>query len=274
MQFAQSMGLTLTPAGRVHDLMTKVSLKDMDSALLTQTFSGLINRLSGVNSVLVHDAITFSSYVHRNDMRSNRKGFNKTPYIEHPLRNAIRIARWGSKSEALFIGTLLHDTVEDHAKEMARDFCGVDTDDEGVAREHAFKYIGEQYGADVERIVRGMSNPLPDPNASAPLTVEEKDANYRQHVVDAIDDPDVFVSKFSDFTDNALGLYHNVAGMNPEGVRRRANKYLPLCAEFKKRLLDPNFPLPVSDEGRQEMLQALLNGEARLKSLSGPKAKV
>lgn len=247
-------------------ILTELPLKEMDAGLLTQAIRHAAERMPEVDQTKLSDTLTIASYLHRNDMRSNRGKFNQTPYIEHPLRNTLRVMRYGCHNEAVLLGTVLHDTVEDHPFDFSRVFAGKEAKDEAEARENCYAYIKERFGSDTEAVVKGMSNPLGNPKER--ITTAEKNARYVKHVVEEIDDPKVFVSKFSDWVDNAVGLYHNVDGMNPEGVRRRAVKYSMLVEEFRSRLLNDDFKLPVSAEGRARMLVHLNAGAERLRRLA------
>jgi len=235
-------------------------LKEMDPLMLSHSLSVHVQKVPEINSDAVDAAVEFASYVHRNDKRENRAGFPKTAYIEHPLRNAIRVLRFGTRNQSVVLGCLLHDTVEDHAKEIAEEFLGVFYPEEHVSREVSFKFIGSNFGEGVERVVRGMSNPLL--NVST-LTVEEKHAIYFNHVAEATKDDEVLICKISDYVDNALSLHHTSLAMKPQRLQRLASKYLPLYDLFMTRLEEAE-NLPVTAEGRAEIITRLHEGQKRL----------
>jgi hypothetical protein len=94
-------------------LFASVPLKDMDPFALTMAIFDEIRTIPGVDGVALSKVISAASYLHLNQTRVNRKGLPRTSYIEHPLRNGLRVLRWGVTSEAVLVGLLLHDTVED-----------------------------------------------------------------------------------------------------------------------------------------------------------------
>jgi hypothetical protein len=245
------------------DLPAKVKpLKEMSFVHLAQTIVSENSRI--MNTKKISHAIELATYLHRNDKRSNRGKFETTPYIEHPLRNTLRLMRYGCKKESILIATVLHDTVEDHAFEISSEYCNKPTKDENDARENSFVYIKDHYGPEVEFIVRNMSNPISEEN----ISISDKHKNYAEHVIEAIQNPHVFVSKFSDYVDNAVGLYHNAPYMKPESVSKKAKKYSLLYNPFKEAL--QNFSaaeLSISEEGKQEMLRHLEAGNKRLQNL-------
>ena len=65
------------------------------------------------------------------------------------------------------------------------------------------------------------------------LPKSERNRIYREHVADQIKDPEVFLVKFSDYIDNAGGLYHS---MDKDFIKRQAPKYQPLLSVFKSTL--------------------------------------
>lgn len=245
------------------DVIGDVQLKDMSHVRLGHTIIAEVQNIPGIRPKRVLHAIEVASYLHRNDMRSNRGVLDVTPYIEHPLRNTLRVLRWDCTKESVLVATILHDTVEDHAFEISAEMCGKTTTNEMEARENAFQYVGRTFGSDVERIVRGMSNPIMDRYAPA----AERNNIYAEHVKKEIQDPDVFVSKFSDFCDNGLGLHHNVSHMKPVSVKKKATKYLLLIDAFTERLKNGQ-DLPISEQSRLKMLKQLEVGSLRLEKLS------
>lgn len=242
--------------------VTAKPLKEMSFVHLAQTIVSENSRRMSTQKI--SHAIELATYLHRNDTRSNRGKFETTPYIEHPLRNTLRLMRYGCTKESILIATVLHDTVEDHAFEISAEYCHKSTTNENEARENSFNYIKEKFGPEVEHIVRNMSNPISDNG----ISVSDKHKNYAYHVIDAIKNPHVMSSKFSDYVDNAVGLYHNAPHMKPESVSKKAKKYSLLYAPFKNALT--NFSaseLSISEEGKQEMLRHLEAGHKRLQKL-------
>ena len=166
---------------RAAELFGALHLKEMDAAMLLAELMILIETklIAKVDYDRTTSAISFASYLHRNDMRANRAHLPQTPYIEHPLRNTIRAIRLGVDNEAIIIACLLHDTIEDHCEDIVKLFMKIDTSnmDESKIRETALNYITEIYGAEVSMLVDAVSNPIKLPN----LTTEDKIIIYYNH---------------------------------------------------------------------------------------------
>ncbi|MFA6392723.1 MAG: HD domain-containing protein [Candidatus Paceibacterota bacterium] len=122
-------------------------------------------------------------------------------YVNHILRVSNRLVEeYGIKDPELVIAALLHDSVEDQAKKLSDMITNTEIISE---RERALLFIKNAFGERVEKIVHKLSNPEPENEG---LSVEEKNNIYKEHVREAIKDPDVFIIKLSDFSDNALNL--------------------------------------------------------------------
>ena len=240
-------------------------LKNLDSEYLADNIVFRTKTIDNVDTEKVKEAILLAADLHKTDLRANRGDQEATPYIEHPLRNALRLMRLGCTNQTVIIGSILHDTVEDHPFELAK-LEGVITKDEHVARASSFAYVKKTFGPAVEKMVKGMSNPINDDKY---LPWQQKNINYSAHVEHAISDPEVFLGKVSDFTDNALSLHHTEKTMNNTGIYRRASKYLPVCDILTGRLLigiqNKEFDLP--DKSLIKIFLQLQDGKKRLKDL-------
>lgn len=244
-------------------------LKEMESTLLLYEILEE-SKIAGLNVALIDDAIRLASYLHRNDIRQAR-GKNLTDnYINHPLRNTLRLMRYGCFVETIIIASILHDTVEDHALEIVMEFgddsvilpiFAGDAHAEQVALQvAALEIISNMFGVEVARIVRKVSNAP----SKGGLTKDQKRAEYAKHVIEAIeDDAPVFLVKFSDFSDNAIGLYHNKK--NSEMVAHLSRKYLPLIEPFVNGI--KNMDLPIHPDAKNRMLIQLKEGQHRLMEL-------
>lgn len=241
-------------------------LKKLTPVGLTLALTDYVKR-EDLDEAKINYAIALAAELHQTDIRSGRAHYDKTSYIEHPLRNTVRATRYGVTDEATLIGSLLHDTVEDHPFEIAEK-AGVITDDEHEARKVALEYIGHKYGEATREMVEGMSNPISE-NKYMPAA--EKNKIYAQHVEEAVtSNKRVLVGKVCDFVDNAVGLVHNQNTMNPVGIKKRATKYLLVCDvlinELKKHKGDKDFP--ATDEGIDRMISQINSGKRNLLKLS------
>lgn len=238
---------------RLYDILNSIQLKDMsalllNNAIMTETRSFL----SSSQRVMLTDAISLADLVHKGASRrtpmigSNGKIRDKfTPYIEHPLRSALRLVRLGVTDFDTIVASVLHDTVEDNAEFMVdvalglakgselipagafdgaafatmRSQFGDDVQSEGYTRTMAFEYVRQLFGNEVETIVHGVTNPLSELRGVSYHPI------YHDHVKSGISDPRVFLVKYADLKDNALGLHF---GDDKRMQKRLASKYRPL----------------------------------------------
>lgn len=245
----------------IEDRINSLDLKHMDGSLLNFAIVNKTSEMLHVNPLKISEAIQLASYLHRDDTRSRRGNLPRDSYITHPLRNTLRIIRYGCTDEDILIASILHDTVEDHGREICEEFLNITPEDIFQERELALNYIGQRYGSHVQMIVTAVSNPLP----TTTLTKEEKREIYAKHVIEAIVHPDVFVVKFSDFVDNAVGLYHNSG--TPGMVAHLSRKYIQLVPSFRQRLKTSPENIKVTEEGIESMKKHLNIGEVRLEKL-------
>jgi len=188
----------------------ELSLKDYDSVSLAEILRAhFVATYPVANTARLNDAIQVASYLHRTDVRRGARGKSiNPPYIEHPLRVAIRLFRYFDvKNPDTLIAAILHDTVEDHAPEFG-DFEGGTNyrDKPEVARQAALEFISDNFGYAVASIVEDVSNPIPEGTP----TKEEKIAAYQEHVSRiSYGGGAGIILKFSDFVDNAGSLHHH-----------------------------------------------------------------
>lgn len=132
------------------------------------------------------------------------------PYIIHPLEVADDLLnKYNIKDSDLIIGALLHDSVEDQVYKLL-DMGLSDGDLEKINKDKsqndAFAKIGRLYGERVKSVIIGLTNPdfnqvIKDLKLNG--VKKEKNELYEEHVKEAIENPDVFVIKLSDFIRNA-----------------------------------------------------------------------
>jgi (p)ppGpp synthase/HD superfamily hydrolase len=244
--------------GRIGSL----ELKEMDGVLLAADIR-LRAAAAGMASARLEDAIALAAWAHRGKRRLKRGDLPRTAYIEHPLRNAARVLRWGVVHQPVVLACVLHDTVEDHALELAA-ALGAPTSDEAAAREIVLAFYVDSFGERTAELVRAMSNPLGD---DAPADEAATHDSYRRHVVAEIADPEVAVCKLADLADNALSLHHT--GEEDARTARLARKYAPLLPVFADRLRDDDLRSLLAEAARDDLVQALTEGAERLRVLSG-----
>lgn len=259
-----------------HDELTSQALKTYDSHQLASVIMVIAENDPDIDMEQVKSALLMAADLHKTDTRANRSHHDRTPYIEHPLRNTLRIYRYGCKKESLttlFVGELLHDTVEDHPFEIAREYAKIEPRDEHHAREIAYEYLQKKFSQKSSRMVEGMSNPISE-NKYAPAA--EKNVEYVDHLEEEIEDGYVLVGKVSDFTDNALSLHHTESGMSSASTYKKATKYLlaiPVFeARLKKALFTGDSPLP--ERAIEALLRQMSRGREKLLEIQARNAPV
>lgn len=260
------------PNAEPESVLQSVRLKEMDSGALTIALLRDVRDMQkngNVNYDNVFNALDAAAFLHIDDTRSNRKNLPRTPYIEHPLRNTIRAARWGCRDESVLIATLLHDTVEDCADRIISHYLkldGVDSMDEFRKRELALGWVKDTFGDEVLHLVKAVSN---DVDSGRKKTEKEKHYDYAEHVREQIKgDAKVFLVKFSDFVDNAVGLPHNNTAENRSGVGRRARKYFPVIAIFEAEFeSNPEIRELVDEAGYESIWEQIQAAKVKLEPL-------
>ncbi len=105
------------------------------------------------------------SRLHTQDRRQ------REPYANHPLRVTIRIlSHYRIPDPDVTCAALLHDTVEDHAEDIARHY---DT------RQSAFTILAGQFGERTAELVAAVTNPVYEPG-------HNEHEQYREHVIDSL----------------------------------------------------------------------------------------
>lgn len=212
-------------------------MKHLDAVSLSgviQTYA--VNNFPQPEVQKINTAIQIASYLHRNAYRRGQRGTTENPpYVEHPLRVAIRIFRSlkANPSSDTIIAAILHDTVEDNPQEFVAFKHLTDNEINNInknanpseVREAIYSYLGRMFSHPVVRIVESVTNPV--------------EGDYNEHVEQALrnDSPTqegTFLVKISDFFDNAGSLHHHykVGGQNKP--TKLIKKYEPLVALFNE----------------------------------------
>ncbi|WP_034268590.1 HD domain-containing protein [Actinospica robiniae] len=175
-------------------------------------------------------ALRLALLLHAQDQRVSE------PYANHVLRVAIRIIRHYQVSDIdVVCAALLHDSVEDHDKDLAT--LATDAERARGSVEAALAVIERSFNPRVAALIRAVTNPAWDP-------ARDKHTQYREHVAASLEhQPWARVVKLSDYTDNGVGLIHT----EDEAMERRlAAKYAPLVPLMRELAARPDTPL--SDE--------------------------
>jgi hypothetical protein len=199
----------------------------------------------------LEDALVLASRLHAGDRRQSE------PYINHPLRVAIRImSHYGIRDPDVIVAALLHDAVEDHAAELAPSAPGGTT--EAAQTKAALAALAERFGPRVAELVGAVTNPEYEPG-------RDRHVQYREHVAASLDrSPWARVIKASDFTDNGAGLLYTTGPRVPE----LADKYAGLVPVLRELISRPDTPL--DERARRRVLEQLDRAEERFAAILPP----
>jgi len=190
-------------------------------------------------------ALDLAAHLHAHDRRQ------REPYLNHPLRVAIRIiSHYGVHDPDIVCGALLHDAVEDHAEDLAPH----------GSQQDALAVLAGHFGARVADLVAAVTNPPHEPG-------RDRHEQYREHVATSLEaNPWARIIKASDFTDNGVGLIHTTG---PK-MASLAAKYAPLVPLLRDLIGRPDTPL--SDEVKQQIFDQFDRAAERFAAIR-PKAQ-
>lgn len=216
-------------------LVSGYELKEMDSVLLALRLLEEAKQLYGKNNIpTIEKALEIASKLHLKDFRKAPRVKSVTPpYIEHPLRVALRpLVYFPRVSQDVVIVGLLHDTVEDHALDIYQKLYGSSNIGLSIARKISYDFYQEYFGFRVAELVEKLTNPI----LPGTLSKQEKREAYLQHVQESIagDDEAVMV-KFCDFVDNAGSLEITLKKDSP-ALEHLLAKYTPMIPFFQEQI--------------------------------------
>ena len=225
--------------------LRSTSLKHMSDSQLSEALLFEAEELN-FDTDKMSEAIALASDLHGKQYRKGSRGNIKTPpYIEHPLRNSLRLVRINVTEQRIIIASVLHDTVEDGAFVFAKrqGLSDREASNENASRAMLISHIKNRFDSETCRIVLAVTNEISSPGQT--LTTDQKHMIYFNHVKEnVINDPAAFLVKLSDFIDNATGLYHSVSTMDPQKVRNQAKKYRLICDMFEHAAKTLDLPIP------------------------------
>lgn len=208
----------------------ELQMQYMSLSGVTERFGepGLTKRLEMEITSLSEDerdfcmrALELASHLHRNDEYKNRA------YITHPLRTAIRLVRdYDQYDKVMIAGGLLHDSVEDHPRDLVRYFGGEAPLVTQDARQAALGTLAVEFSPDLSQLVASVTNEITPQGLSA----QERRERYQLMVTEKIATSyQTFLLKLSDFTENGIGLLWTDV---PERLPHFTAKYYPLFDVF------------------------------------------
>lgn len=242
-------------------LLPPMKMQDSDGLKYSITLEA---RISEEALHTLNQAILFAEQLHEGQIRkATIRGKTGTPYIEHPLRNTLRLIRMGVTDVDVLVATVLHDTVED-CTDRFQQLYGRPTGSVPKDRAVMLRYIAHHYSPRAAGMVAAVSNEHLEPAHAARLSRQEKNAIYRAHVQEEIfSSPEVFMVKLVDYFDNAGGLHHAANEAELKMAIRQAEKYLPLIDVFRGAL-DHHDNLPLYQGSRVGIQERLERTRGRL----------
>lgn len=253
----------------IMDAITDLPLKEMGEALLVAEIQTRVKNSDDVllssSTYEVDKAIKIAAYLHRTQTRQVRGHLPKDTYITHPLRNTLRLLRYGVTDPVVIISSILHDVVEDCSKEFSHLLAGFDSIQwsEERCRLEVFKYLINEFGMDVAVTVAAVTNdPIPKGNTS-----EQNRKIYEHKVLSAIADRRAAAVKLADLVDNALSLYHHHKPGDKLSIKR-ANKYLPVLPALIARIQEPDMIALLTQSGMEKALGQIMVGMVELKKIA------
>ncbi|MBM2623808.1 HD domain-containing protein [Actinoplanes sp. LDG1-06] len=194
-----------------------------------------LDRLPAEHRHVIADAAGWASMLHAGQRRT------REPYVNHLWRVTLRmLCHYRVDDPDVLIAGLLHDAVEDQAWKIA----GI-TGHGPPPTNEALTVIAARYTPRVARLVNAVTMPARPEGA-------DRIHYYTTHLAHALDgEPWARVIKFSDFTDNGVGIIHTVGPL----VIRSARKYRAAVPILRDLLDRPDTPLPadVKDHIRRQL---------------------
>lgn len=210
----------------IRSAFDQLPLKEMDAATLVFAIESAVDEMALPGETL-RLAMEVATLAHLDQFRKNGIKSDEDPYIVHPLRNVLRLLRYGCSDVEILSATALHDTVEDRPHAVIALLGGRTADDMSAseAQERASTLIASHFGHRISELVEAVTNPIDYPH--------DNTTGYQDHVIRAIADPAVFLVKFSDFVDNAGSVKY----LSETDRLRLVTKYEPLVEHFKRASL-------------------------------------
>ena len=201
----------------------QLALKEMDPSMLTHAINEVLNMDQGSiqwgdsSPEQFQDAMMWASFLHRDQTRANRAGFSRTPYVEHPLRNTLRLLRMGCTDGETLVASVLHDTIEDCSDKIS----GRADLPEEQQRAISLQKMSDRYTTTIAYRVNKVSNRILPKTMPKP----EKMQVYLTDFPHKVDTEGSYLVKLVDLSDNGGGLHHNFIPGQERFVRNGHKKY-------------------------------------------------
>jgi (p)ppGpp synthase/HD superfamily hydrolase len=193
---------------------------------LLERFNRTLGRIGLADSELIQSTLALGVDLHANDRRTYE------PYTHHLVRVAIRLIEdLGVTDPATIAAAPLHDSVEDHARELAEMRFDEVPDEAHLQRQMAHRALMMIAGADTADIILEVSNPLLEPG-------DDKIFEYSKHNIRLVlhGSPKAAALKLSDVLDNTKPT----EGEDPGKRLRLDRKQVPIYGIHAAGLARPD----------------------------------
>ncbi|MDV6277724.1 hypothetical protein R3Q06_29965 [Rhodococcus erythropolis] len=248
----------------IRSAFDQLPLKEMDAATLVFAIESAVDEMS-IPGETLRLAMEVATLAHLDQFRKNGIKSNEDPYIVHPLRNVLRLLRYGCSDVEILSATALHDTVEDQPHVVIALLGGRTADNvtPSEAQERASTLIAAHFGRRISELVEAVTNPITYPDG-------DDTVGYQDHVIQAIKDPAVFLVKFSDFVDNAGSVKY----LNETDRLKLATKYQPLVEHFKRAALALGNTLQLPPAGLDAVAEHIATIEGDFSNSTGREKEI
>jgi len=202
----------------------------------------VVGELDEAGKTSVGEALKLSLSVHIN--HEDRP--DGEPYVNHPLEVALTLAnQFQVRDASSLAAALLHDSVEDQPLAIIKQLGGT-TGGSGDSQASALSVIGNNFGERVSEMVGRLTNPNFQAMAvDAQLKGDQREeteiklALYKEHFLDIMaKDPETFLIKLADFSQNALTLGGIEEGAQKDWYRRKYGPVILATVEELGRVAD------------------------------------
>lgn len=234
-----------------HTQYPRIPLKRMDAALLSFELLAEITSDTPGERDMVVSAAQVAALLHEGQTRQARGPLERTPYIEHPMRVALRLRRWGLREAELTAAALLHDTVEDCSARYASQLA---------VKETPTVWLARAYSDRVAATIQAVTNETAETAETArPSPKDRKDYTAKIEAIASNEDDWPLLVKASDMVDNAGSLSHQYGRAPDSMVRKLVTKYSPALPVLREALVSRGYEIPAFHLERVETVVYVLS---------------
>lgn len=207
-------GRTRPLAGAADVLGEDVTATDILGNDLLSRLQDYTGQLDPPSKTLVSSALSYATRLHARQVRQGFDGSNR-PYLEHPVRVAVRLIDWGVNDPQTIAAALLHDAVEDCRDLIERYLISAGT---------AEQWTRLQFGDRVASVVAEVTN--------------QPGQSYQAKIRGLVDygSTCALLVKASDLVDNAGSLPFHGGGARAERLAKKYSGSIPMVEDVLSRL--------------------------------------